>query len=209
MAGFRPGREGWRPHIEDALWISTAKMKQDGLLQPESQSAGAWHWSCRGRPSGSVHYSLNLQATTGLLTLTYNWRNQPTDCQIDMVTTPMHFGGVRWWMVCPYTRKRAAKLHAFHGVRMFCHREAINPKPTYYSQRAGEMDRIIEERWEIRKQLGCEHVSNLFEPLVKPKWMRWRTFYRISARDDALARRDLSLFAAMMNMELEDVRQLI
>ena len=203
MAGYRPDREGWRPHIEAALSISTVKMKRDGMLESHTQHSGSWSWkwSGTGEPSGSVRFYLALNSTDGLLTLSYLWREQFTECRIEMVTTPMHFGGVRWWMVCPYTGKRAAKLYAFNGIRYFCHREAISPLPTYDSQRSTKMDRIIDQRWKIRQRLGCAEFCTLLDPLVKPKRMRWSTFAKWEERDNALAEQEFGMFARLLGFD--------
>ena len=40
------------------------------------------------------------------------------------MTTRPHFGGLRWWFVCPRSGRRAAKLHLPPGGKYFAHREA-------------------------------------------------------------------------------------
>ena len=50
------------------------------------------------------------------LRLHYQWRGEPVDYRIRLVTTCPHYGGFRWWFICPLLRpdggprRRAAKL---------------------------------------------------------------------------------------------------
>ena len=100
----------------------------------------------------------------------------------------MGYGGLRWWLHCPYTRRRARKLYKFDGIDQFCHRLAIRPEPTYASQRVSGISRIQEKRWAIRRKLKDETTSLGWGPL-KPKWMRWKTFERYDVLDDQLSPR--------------------
>jgi hypothetical protein len=62
------------------------------------------------------------------------------------------------------------------------------------------LDRVNAQRWALRRKLG-DTFSDLFGEPMKPKWMRWRTFERYSARDAELAGREddyLSPFLARM-----------
>ena len=81
------------------------------------------------------------------------------------------------------------KLYKFAGVEQFCCRTPIRPLPTYASQRTSGSDRIMAQRWAIRRMLG-DKFSDLFGKPFKPKWMRWRTFERYAARDAELAERE-------------------
>jgi hypothetical protein len=49
---------------------------------------------------------------------------EPVDYRIRLVTTRPHFGGLRWWFICPLSGRRAAKLHRPPGYKYFAHREA-------------------------------------------------------------------------------------
>ena len=48
------------------------------------------------------------------------WRDgRVTNARIGLVTTKPHFGGVRYWFVCPNYGRRAGKLYATEEVREF------------------------------------------------------------------------------------------
>ena len=110
-------------------------------------------------------------------------------CVIRLSSMPLHYGGLRWYMHCPYTCRRALKLYKFSGIDYFCHRTAIRPLPTYASQRVSRCDRIMAQRWAIRRKLG-DDFGDLFSEPMKPKWMRLHTFERYTARDAELAARE-------------------
>jgi hypothetical protein len=146
---------------------------------------------------------VNTEGHAGLLTLTYKVTDRetskpkPVTCLIGLVTTPLNFGGRRWWMLCPYTHRRARRLYGFSGIDKFCHRLAVRPEPTYASQRVSGVCRVQAQRWAIRRRLGDDCSSLLDEPM-KPAWMRWKTFERYAARDAELSEREDGYFSPLL-----------
>jgi len=189
---------GWRPHIEGALRLNLSILLQGGFIAPNSQRGGVLEWKNRdSEVLASLKYASNLSSSDGRLVLGYQDGDRPreTVCVIPLSTTPLHFGGRRWWMHCPYTHRRATLLYKFGPIEFFCHRTAIKPLPTYASQRVSGVDRILDQRWRIRRRLA-DDFSSLFDHPLKPKRMRWRTFQRHADRDEALAEvEDRCMFA--------------
>jgi len=172
---------GWHPHLESALLLSLPRMQAQGVIAPNSLRVGTYSWrDSEGHAVYSVNYRAELHDTHGRLELT----DAAGTYGINLGSTPLHFGGRRWWLHCPFTSKRALKLYRYECLRKFCHRTAIRPLPTYASQRVSGLDRIMDRRWAIRRKLRDE--GDLFTPLQKPKWMRWDTFERYRAKDDYL-----------------------
>ena len=193
---------GWRPHIESALNLDLRRMFALGALQVGSDTAGSWCWKRHGETVSSVGYHATLGEESGSLTLNYSSgddaERQSITCTLQLVTLPRHYGGRIWYFVCPYTGKRARKLYKWARIDWFCHRTAIKPKPTYACQRVGGSDRIMAQRWALRRKLGDDY-SDLFGEPYKPKWMHWRTFERYAARDAELAERDVGRLASIMS----------
>jgi hypothetical protein len=199
---------GWRPHIESALCLDLARLIELGAIRDGARGALNWTNSY-GEQTGSVGFAVALHRTPGLdaddsgtLTLDYSHTDrdgerQNVTCTIRLCTTPIHYGGLRWYFICPYTRRRALKLYKWNGIDWFCHRDAIRPKPTYAIQRVSGSERINAQRWALRRKLG-DDVSDLFGEPFKPKWMRWRTFDRYLDRDNELAAREAPYFARML-----------
>lgn len=196
---------GWRPHIESALKLDVRRMLACGSLRPGCLTSGSWQWadSYTGERIANVCYQGELSDTEGVLTLDYATRDRDTGerravaCRIRLSSIPLHYGGRRWYMHCPLTGRRAQTLHKWGGIDQFCHRSAIRPMPTYASQRDSGSERIMRQRWAIRRKLGDEY-SDLFGEPFKPKWVRWRTFDRYAARDAELAAREFGYFARLL-----------
>jgi hypothetical protein len=187
---------GWRPHIESALKLDLRRMFSHKALRPGCQTSGTWRWtdSYTGEKVGAVNYQATLDDEVGTLTLTYSTKDReghrkPITCTIALSSIPLHYGGRRWYMHCPYSHRRAQTLFKWGGVEQFCHRNAIKPRPTYASQRVSGSDRIIAQRWAIRRKMG-DNISDLFGGPYKPKGMHWSTFARYAKRDTELAERE-------------------
>lgn len=190
---------GWRPHIESALCLNLRRMMNVRALIPEGSTSGGWHWTNDdGEELSSIGYASTLSETDGTLTLGYatgkgDDRREITS-RIELETVPIHYGGKRWYFRCPYTRRRALKLYKWAPIDLFCHRDAIQPKPTYASQRVGGCSRIMAQRRAIRRKLG-DTFSDLSGEPFKPKGMHWRTFERHCQRDSELAKDQDAYFA--------------
>jgi hypothetical protein len=171
-------------------------MLATGALRPGCMTSGAWAWTDHhtGERVASIGYRGLLKVDEGELTLNYSHHDRDGErkdvqCVIPLRTVPIHYGGMRWYFVCPYTGRRALKLYKWSGIERFCHRTAIRPLPTYASQRVGGHDRINAQRWALRHRLG-DSCSDLFGEPIKPKRMRWRTFQKYLDWDAELDERD-------------------
>jgi hypothetical protein len=99
---------------------------------------------------------------------------------IQLVTTPQPFGGRRWWFLCPLTGRRATKLHLPEGALTFSSRQAY--RLAYACQREPSHERALRCAFKLRGKLGAE--GGIGDYVAKPKWMRWRTYDRATARID-------------------------
>lgn len=189
---------GWRPHIESALCLRLPRLLKQRQLVPGRVTSGSLHWrDGDGREYGSVSYRADLGTADGTLTLSYRTKGQDEECVIRLSTVPNHYGGRNWFLHCPYSGRRARCLYKWNGLAGFRHREAVRPRPTYASQRDSGMERVIRQRWALRRKMGNDW-SDLFEEPCKPKWMRWATFDRYAARDAELEGREAGRFAGLL-----------
>ncbi|MFC5741196.1 hypothetical protein [Dyella tabacisoli] len=175
--------------MESALALDIRHLAK--LDQLHDGARGSLTWSS----GASVSFTVTLQGDIGTLTLFYTAPDRDTGerknvaCAIPLSSLPLHYGGYRWYMHCPRTGRRAQILHKWNGLTQFCHRSTVHPKPTYASQRISGSDRIMAQRWAIRRKLG-DTSSDLFGEPCKPKRMRWRTFEHYANRDAELAERE-------------------
>jgi hypothetical protein len=93
---------------------------------------------------------------------------------IGLQWTHPHFGGVRWWFVCPRTQERCGKLILPNGGQHFRSRKAY--RLGYQSQGETRIDRAARRSRKLLARLGGDEAP------IKPKWMRWRTFEQLEAR---------------------------
>ena len=183
-------RDGWHPHIESALCLDLARLFASGSIRKGETTWGAWQWTRDGEKVGAIGYTATLRETEGELQLSYTWTHggekRDVSYTIRLSSRPLPYGGRYWYMHCPGTGRRARKLYKYGCLEKFLHRTAIHPLPTYASQRVSGSDRIMAQRWAIRRKLR-DDFSDLFGEPIKPKWMRERTFERYATRDAELS----------------------
>ncbi|MGH8110453.1 MAG: hypothetical protein ACREPL_00710 [Rhodanobacteraceae bacterium] len=196
---------GWRPHIETALTLDVGRLAKLGAIR--DGASGSLDW----QSGASVGFRATLHDGVGTLTLDYatgrDGERKAITCTVPLVTLPCHYGGRRWYFVCPYTGRRALKLYKWAPIDWFCHRTAIRPRPTYACQRTGGADRVTAQRWALRRKLH-DDVSDLCGEPVKPERMRWRTFARYAARDAELEAREGVYLARLLGKVGVDCRGL-
>lgn len=135
MGGY--GSTRWRWHskkytTDNCRNISIFELKRDKLLQPDQIRSGRWVWrnAYSGEEQASVGYELNTNRPSAYLRLQYtntSWSGEKTelDYRVRMQTTACHFGGYRWWFICPltvngrYCGRRVGKLYLAPGSRYF------------------------------------------------------------------------------------------
>lgn len=170
-----------------SLRIDLAWMLRTGRARAGSVSWGSLSWSCGEEPAGSISYEADM-ATPGeeRLVLTYT-RGSGDDREhvrqeVRLCHTVPHYGGKRWWMICPYRGIRVGKLYKPAGGDRFASRKAWGL--AYNSQRRAPHDRASEALFRLQRRLGCEQGWE--RGLRRPKGMWHRTFERHWQRYDYL-----------------------
>lgn len=112
------------------------------------------------------------------LRLSY-WRGSEPDREdvrqvIRLEFTEPHYGGKRWWMICPYQHNRVGKLYLPNGGDRFAGRKAW--RLGYNIQRVAHRDRPFERLFRLQKKLGCDQGWG--GGITRPKGMWHRTFDR-------------------------------
>ena len=93
---------------------------------------------------------------------------------IRLTFTQPHYGGKRWWMLCPVSGRRVGKLYLPPGGDIFASRQAW--RLGYQSQRDAHRDRPFERLFRLQRKLGGPQGYE--EPIFKPKGMWQRTWQR-------------------------------
>lgn len=154
-------------------------------LDPDRAGRYSWAW---WRAGGEQTASIVIETLPGLgLRLHYSVNGQPVTPYLVRwdITTP-HYGGRRFWWLCPKCGQRVAFLY---GGRLFLCRRCHGL--TYETAQSGDPQNSIENRMlRIRKRLGAPTAAGWpDDPLPdKPKGMHWDTYGRLAREYMNLAR---------------------
>ena len=123
-----------------------------------------------------------------------------------LVTTAQHLGGVRWWWLCPFCRRRVAHLYMVGQVWRCRHCGRL----TYATiqERRDLLGTIDVRLGQLQRRL--KGSGNFLTLPAKPKWMRWHTYERLAGEYRELLRlRDqawmIDVLAAFGDTYLADV----
>ena len=86
----------------------------------------------------------------------------------------MAWGGTRWYIRCPETKKLVRELYWVEGAGQFRSRHVL--KLVYRSSRAAAIDRHCARIGKLMNRIGA--TDRMFMP-PRPKYMRRRTYERI------------------------------
>jgi hypothetical protein len=180
MGGFGSGRTSGRGLIEDAYSLDLPSMCRRGLIKDGQSGRGRLKWSCGTDRCLSVGYAFSLlDPTEAGLKITFSRRRNDGTRHvitqlIQLTFTEPNYGGRRWWMICPFSGRRVAKLYLPHGGDYFASREEWDL--AYTSQRQDERGAVFGRLSRLQRTLGCEERWGA-EP-QRPQGMWRSTFAR-------------------------------
>ena len=199
MGGSGSGRSGGRPVAEHCLRIDLPWMLKTERMVPGQHIRYSLNWTCGGEPSGTIGYeAIMTEPGCERLILTYT-RGSGADKEsvrqeVRLVWTRPHYGGKRWWMICPYADGRCTKLFLPGNGDRFASRKAW--KLHYASQRAAWHDKPFERLNRLQRKLGGREGYD--EWIFRPKGMWHRTFARHRAKFDRINQQCDWIMAGMM-----------
>ena len=107
MGGLGSGYAGGRKLcVEECFSLNVDRLRAHGAIPrwgTWQATAGAWGWTAEtGERLASVGYEVRAIDDEFLfLTLRYWAHGDPVEQGIWLDATPAHFGGHRWWFMCP------------------------------------------------------------------------------------------------------------
>ena len=135
MGGNGSGRWHWHSKAttaEECRSLDVGRWVREGIVRPDTRCWGGWKWtnSYTGEQTASIGYEVNTISTPAWVRLSYTVTPQSSepehyDYKIVLVTTRPHFGGLRWWFVCPLMNegrscaRRVGKLYLPPGGRYY------------------------------------------------------------------------------------------
>ena len=149
---------GWRGPkkdiVEDCLVLSIKELAQAGLLKTGCPSV-SWRWRSGDKTVATVKLGLLIYPDRGTIWVTNTAGRRPMHYTVSLVTTAPHYGGRRWWFICPIKKIRVAKLYLPPGTTTFASRQAH--RLTYRScQESGWRERSEKLSRRMAERLGRE-----------------------------------------------------
>lgn len=114
--------------------------------------------------------------------------------EVRLVWTQPHYGGKRWWMICPFKGTRCTTLYLPGNGDRFASRAAW--RVAYKSQRTSWHDAPFDRLHRLQRKLGCREGYE--ECLVRPKGMWHRTFARHEEHHDRINNQCDRVWVGMM-----------
>ncbi len=178
MGGYGSGRPAERATI-GRTWsyaLSTKDLRR--LLRWKGRAELRLTFDVNGDRM-ALRAGCDATAASSLLELRHPARREPRRplvYQVRLTSTPMRFGGVRWWFVCPLSGRRVAKLHLPLGGTAFAARQACGLKQDVTQM--SPTDRRWRKMAKIARRLGDDDPDPCLPPL-KPMWLREATYERL------------------------------
>lgn len=177
MGGHGSGswyRWGKKTVVEDCRCLDINRMVKQGCIQPASHRSSSWVWTNAqtGEKVSSISYTSNtLDPHNMYLNVSYTTvsTDEKHDYNIRIERTLLHYGGHRYWFICPYTRRRVSKLYGAHGADKYGSRHAFNL--SYASQSESGHDRALRKKWKLLDKFDGDQYCP-----VRPKGMHQKTY---------------------------------
>ncbi len=183
MGGWNSGRSGGRPIAENCFRVDFGWMLRQRLAVPGQHKNGTLNWTCGGLPSGSIGYEVDMVDPYFSRLVLIHRRNTGENAksvrqEIPLTFTVPHYGGRRWWMICPYRGHRVSILYLPGNGDRFASRKAW--RVGYKIQRVTGRDKAFEALFKIQRRLGCDEGWEM--PIRRPKGMWHRTYAPLEDR---------------------------
>ena len=177
MGGFGSGRKSEVKCTENYWSIDINQWQRKDNLEPGNSFLG----ECTRSDKKSTF--INVSTETGQLWLAYSYRYNDgvwddLDYSVRLQTTPCHYGGLRYWFICPSIGCSRRVGILYKRGRYFACR--CCQQLVYKSQREIKGDRADRKVNKIKEKLKWPGGILNF-PGGKPKGMHWKTYYRLLA----------------------------
>jgi hypothetical protein len=133
MGGYGSGWQGAKKAtVESSLVLTASSLVRKRALVAGAWTSGSWCWTHDGddKPFATIGYEADLtDQDDASLRPHYQASGEPVDYKVKLVTSTPHYGGLRWWFICPLGRRdgglprRVAKLYLPSGAKYFGSRE--------------------------------------------------------------------------------------
>jgi hypothetical protein len=186
MGGLGSGPTGYyrKTSVEESLTLDSGQLQRERILAEGIQYTGERVWWSVSTREKKAPISLLVDTKDMVdpwMKLRYDVTSRKTDeteaiaTRVALTTTPLPWGGVRWWFLCPICGRRCGKLHlASEDVEFACR---ICGRLTYWScQESSRLNDRIAEQVASCEGMSEKYVRKLLRmhpERAKKKWRRW------------------------------------
>ena len=167
-------------YANNARSLDINRMVKQGVIMPSGRRLGGWAWTDKetGEQLASISYeSDTIDPLNSYLRIFYTLTEQEKkiDYNVRLSRSKPHYGGERFWFICPVTGRRVGKLYLPAGGDIFASRHAY--RLAYACQSEGFTDRALRKKWKLLAKFD----DRLDLPL-RPKGMHEKTYERLLAQ---------------------------
>ncbi len=121
MGGCGSGRRSNRPTTDDCIRIRLSDLKPLGMLKRHWLSRRNLNWTRNGQTTAALTLVADIDCLEAYpcLKITGYARGRKIDCLVWLDSSPMRFGGERWYALCPITGRRCTTLVLPPGMTYF------------------------------------------------------------------------------------------
>lgn len=197
MGGYGSGGHRWghfRATVEACYRVDAKMLRGLFTVAPGAPVRAAWVYSSnRGDRVSTI-----AEYTGGAPTFTLRTKRDGAECktqQIAVTFSPCAYGGRRAWLVCPRCARRVFRLYSYihlidrTGAPLVVFQCRTCAHVWYDSQRENDdYHNLKAQAGKIKKRLGGDSAYMASFP-EKPRWMRYRTYWRLMQKWQALEMR--------------------
>ena len=183
MGGFGSGRQDGRLKADSCLRIDIGVLVREGAVREGYRTTGQLQWTHKERVIVGISFEADAtDCDNAMLKLNYRYMKDESaeshEQIISLVYTLPHYGGKRWWMICPDQYVRVGKLYKPPRADRFASRHTW--RLGYQSQREPPRYRPLETLFRLQRKLNSP--IGFDKCLRRPKGMWHRTYERHLAR---------------------------
>lgn len=141
MGGYGSGRHTNRVTTDECITIRLPDLKRLGMVKRHCLNRQVLTWRCDGHITAQLTIVSDVYCRERFpcIKITGHAFRQHIDCVVALNSSPMHFGGERWYALCPNTGKRCTTLVLPPGKTHFA--SVIGWDVAYGAQRECEVHR--------------------------------------------------------------------
>jgi hypothetical protein len=160
-SGWQRGR---KTTVDEGLILGIKDLAAIGVLNPGCPK-GTLRWRFGETTIAAIEYNSSLHSDgTGTLWLRYTADGERMYYTVTLVSTVPHYGGRRWWFICPIKKIRVAKLYLPPDATKFASRQAHGL--TYRScQSSFRLQRARRQTERLARQMAQNEAK--FDALLK------------------------------------------